>query len=336
MTMTARDPMAPAIPSSGSHTRNNDTLVGIACGMGAGALWGLVFLAPEMARDFSPLLLTIGRYLCYGLIAAALIAPRWRGLFARVPKQQWRNLFWLALFGNTLYYVLLASAVQNGGIAMASLIVGFVPVAVTVIGSREAGAVGLRKLWPSLVLCAAGIVCIGWQSLAGSMAMGSGEKALFGLVCAFGALASWTAFAVGNARCLAMVHEVSAQEWNLLTGLVTGAQNLALVPLALVLELGGTQAVSHSTGDWLRFAAVSAGVAVVASIIANAMWNTMSRRLPLTLVGQMIVFETLFALLYAFAWEGRAPALLEIVALGLVVGSMVSCLKAHRRPSPRA
>lgn len=41
------------------------TLVpGILCGAGAGAgaLWGLVFPAPELIRTFSPLHLTIGRY----------------------------------------------------------------------------------------------------------------------------------------------------------------------------------------------------------------------------------------------------------------------------------
>lgn len=40
--------------------------VGILCGMGAGALWGLVFLAPELVRAFGPLELTLGRYLSYG------------------------------------------------------------------------------------------------------------------------------------------------------------------------------------------------------------------------------------------------------------------------------
>ena len=52
------------------------TWAGIACGIGAGALWGLVFLAPELVREFTPLQMTIGRYLCYGLIAAVLVAPR--------------------------------------------------------------------------------------------------------------------------------------------------------------------------------------------------------------------------------------------------------------------
>ncbi|AYC18657.1 hypothetical protein DZA65_01766 [Dickeya dianthicola] len=56
------------------------TLEGVACGMGAGALWGLVFLAPELVRAFSPLQIAIGRYSAYGLISLMLLAPRWPSL----------------------------------------------------------------------------------------------------------------------------------------------------------------------------------------------------------------------------------------------------------------
>ena len=316
----------PAAIRSAPAAGHAGTWTGIACGMGAGALWGLVFLAPELAREFSPLQLTIGRYLCYGLVAAALVAPRWRALFARLPRRQWRNLAWLALAGNTVYYLLLSAAVQNGGIAMTSLVIGFLPVAVTVIGSRDHGAVPLRRLWPSLLLCAGGALCIGWEALAGA-GEGLARRQLFGLACAIGALASWTAYAIGNARCLVRLEQVSAHDWNLLTGLVTGAQSLLLVPLALVLGAG-----EHDAAAWMRFGAVSAGVAVFASIAGNALWNRMSRLLPLTLVGQMILFETLFALVYAFLWERRLPTTLEVVALACVVLGVLSCMAAHRRP----
>lgn len=185
--------------------------------MGAGALWGLVFLAPELVREFGPLQLSIGRYLCYGLIAAALIAPRWRSLAAHVHRPQWLSLVWLAFAGNTLYYILLSSAVQTGGIAMTSLVIGFLPVAVTIVGRRDQGAVPLRRLLPSLLLCMAGAVCIGWQALAVPVG-GSVGKQTMGLLCAVGALASWTAFAAGNTRCLKQLKHVSAHDWSLLTG----------------------------------------------------------------------------------------------------------------------
>lgn len=314
-TSTARP--APSSPCSA-------TTAGIVCGMGAGALWGLVFLAPQLVRGFNPLQLTVGRYLGYGLIALMLIAPRWRTLSVQSGRRQWWSLAWLALSGNTLYYVLLSSAVQTGGIAMTSLVIGFLPVAVTVIGSRDHGAVSLRRLLPSLLLCTAGAVCIGSQALARST-VASAERPLFGLLCAIGALASWTAYAIGNARCLARLPTVSPQDWNLLTGLATGAQSLLLLPFAFALG-----AASHGVDAWARFGVVSAGVAVLASIAGNALWNRMSRLLPLTLVGQMILFETLFALLYGWLWERRWPTPLEIAALCFVVLSVLSCLRAHR------
>jgi drug/metabolite transporter (DMT)-like permease len=317
---------SPSVPLAGTPTH----LAGVACGAGAGALWGLVFLAPELVGQFGPLQLTIGRYLCFGLIAAALLAPRWRSLVARVPRRQWLSLGWLALAGNTLYYILLSGAVQSGGIAMTSLVIGFLPVAVTLIGSRDRGAVPLPRLLPSLLLCAAGAACIGAQALGEGNTRPTGAQ-LLGLLCALGALACWTVFAVGNARCLARFRQISSHDWNLLMGLAAGTQSLLLIPLALALESGGPGAA-----DWARLGAVSAGIAILASIFGNLLWHRTSRLLPLTLVGQMILFETLFALLYGLMWEGRLPTPLELAALACVVLSVLSCLAAHRSPRPLA
>jgi len=309
--------------------RSNPTAIGVACGVGAGALWGLVFLAPELVRGFSPLQQTIARYLFYGLISAVLIGPRLRAVLPAVGRGGLLALVWLALAGNTFYYVLLASAVQRGGIAMTSLVIGFLPVAVTIIGSRDRDAVPLTRLVPSLLLCAAGALCIGCQAIA-APASGSLAAQLTGLLCAIGALVSWTSFAVGNSRWLGRLSRVSSQEWNLLLGIVTGAQALLLVPVSLVLDTA-----RHSGGEWAQLAGVSASVAVLASVLGNALWNRMSRLLPLTLVGQMILFETLFALIYGFLLEQRLPSALEATAFVLVVLSVASCVAAHRKPDAR-
>ena len=300
-------------------------LTGIACGMGAGALWGLVFLAPALIRSFNPLELTIGRYLSYGLISVVLIAPRWKSLQPLIGRREWLALAWLALAGNTLYYLLLSSAVQSGGIAMTSLVIGFLPVAVTIVGSLERHAVPLSKLAPSLLLCVAGALCIGWEAL---VAPGSSTDRMVGLLCAIGALILWTGYAIGNSRWLARVPEVSAHEWNLLIGLMTGAQSLLLIPVALLMDRSG-----HTASAWAQFGGISIGLALLASIGGSALWNRMTRLLPLTLVGQMILFETMFALLYGFLWEQRLPTLLEAVAFAFVVLSVLACLAAHRKPS---
>lgn len=173
--------------------------------------------------------------------------------------------------------------------------------------------------------CAGGAVCIGGQAIA-LPASGSIDNQLVGLLCAIGALAAWSAYAVGNSRCLVRLKQVSVHDWNLLTGAVTGAQALVLIPVAAI-----AGPVHHEAQAWFQFTGVSIGLAVLASMLGNALWNQMGRMLPLTMVGQMILFETLFALIYGFVWEQRLPQPLEVVAFAFVVASVISSISAHRR-----
>ena len=308
-----------------AQLHQHQVLLGTGYGAGAGALWGLIFLAPDVLGSFSPLQLAMGRYLAYGAIAALLVLRRPIALVFTVLRQEWLTLAWLSLAGNTLYYIMVGIAVQAGGIAMTSLIIGFLPVAVTIVGSLEEGAVRLRALAPSLLLCIAGVGCIAFQTLSAHAPQGA-NNGLLGFFSAVGALTAWTLYAVGNARAMSRLRTISSGDWNLLMGLMTGAQAIGLIPIAAVLYPD-----QHSSADWLNFVLVSIGIALSASIFANALWNKMSQMLPLTMVGQMILFETLFALLYGFLWERRLPQFTEVLALTLVAASVVACLQAHRQ-----
>jgi drug/metabolite transporter (DMT)-like permease len=294
--------------------------LGIIAGIIAGAFWGLGFLAPELARGFTPIQLSAGRYVAYGMVAAILVSRSWRRLFSGLGWREWRALAWLSFTGNIAYYFFLAQAVQVGGIATASIVIGLLPVAITLVGSRDSGAVPLRRLVPSIALSTAGLVCISWQHLQ------SGSPA--GPLYASGALISWTAYAVGNSRWLARLKSVTPHEWSMLTGLVTGAQALLLAVPALLADTP-----EHGTADWLHFSAVVTSVAILCSIVGNGFWNYASRALPLTLTGQMIVFETLFAALYGFLWEARWPTIVEITAMGLLVAGVALCALAHESKS---
>jgi drug/metabolite transporter (DMT)-like permease len=307
-------------------TRNH--WLGIVASILAGAFWGLVFLTPELTRGFAPIQLSAGRYLAYGLVAAALLAPTWRRVLPMLGWRDWRTLGWLSLAGNIVYYVFLANAVQLGGVAMTSLIIGLLPVTVTLAGRRDADAAPMLRLLPSLGLGLAGLVCISWQSLSAPQ-HGSAHGALLGLLCAVGALVSWTLYAVGNSRALGRLKGVSAHDWSLLVGVVTGAQALLLAVPAFVWNPG-----VHASSAWWYFTGVVTTVAILCSVVGNALWNHASRLLPLTMTGQMIVFETLFALLYGFIWEGRMPTGLEWLAMALLVAGVLSCASAHRERAP--
>ena len=298
---------------------------GVASGMAAGALWGLVFLAPKVAPEASPMMLTAGRYLAYGLIAALLIAPRWRRVTAALDWKAWRALAWLSLAGNIVYFVVLVVSVHFAGVGASALIVGMVPVVVALWGLKYKDSPPLSRVAPPIAVAALAVALIGWEALGqGGGAGRDGVQTLIGLACALAALLSWSAFAVGNSRWMGRLPEVSPHDWSLLTGVVTGGFALLLaVPAVLTLGVWSGEA-------WVRFLGVSLGVAVFASIIGNAFWNQASRLLPLTMLGQMIVSETLFAFLYGFLWERRGPTVIEVVAMILMVISVVWCVRAHR------
>jgi len=207
---------------------NGKRLVGVGNGVAAGAVWGLVFLAPQLLKDFSAIQISAGRYLAYGLIAVLLLAPRWRGATAAIGKAEWRALVGLSLLGNILYYVLLANAVWFAGGPASALIVGLVPVVVTVLGARREGAVAFRSLAGPLAVCLLGVVLVGYEALAADTAAHDPLTRALGLACAVGALASWTAYSLWNGRWLERRPDVSAHDWSLLTGVVTGG--LALMP----------------------------------------------------------------------------------------------------------
>ena len=307
-------------------TVSSARLWGVLSGLGAGAMWGLVFLAPKMVPEASPFLMSAGRYIAYGLIAALLIAPRWKRLMGLLDRQAWLALIWLSLAGNIVYYLFLVVSVHFAGVAASALIVGAVPVVVALWGLRDRNSPPLRRVGPPIAVAAVAIGLIGWESLQrGQLATDtSAVTVAVGLFCALCALVSWTAYAVGNSRWMVKLERVSSHDWSLLIGVVTGALALLLVVPAM-LTAGDMDAEL-----WSRFLLVSVGIAILASVVGNAFWNRASRLLPLTMLGQMIVFETLFAFLYGFIWEQRGPSVIEVVAMVLMVISVIWCVRAHR------
>ncbi|GAB7523837.1 DMT family transporter [Paraburkholderia sp. 2C] len=313
---------------------------GVMYGMMAGALWGTVFLVPRLLADFSPLLLSSGRYMMYGAVSIVAALPSARSLLSRVTAADIAALVKLALAGNLLYYLLLTGAVHRVGMAPSSLIVGVLPVTVTLLGRRDRGAVPLARLvWP-LAMVLAGIACINidvFSSAAGSAAGADAVAGspiltkLTGLACAVGALVSWTWFAVENARYLQRNDHFSGSEWSVLWGIVTGLLGAALWIAVAALPSGFATAPHGPLADsrWHLFWMLNLGLAIAASWLGNGLWNAAAKRLPLTLSGQLIVFETLFALLYAFIYDHRLPRLLEAAAIALLLAGVSWSVRQH-------
>lgn len=300
-------------------------LKGVGYGVCAGLCWGVIFLGPQLTPGLSGLQFAVLRFLCFGLFSLVLLMPRWRRVCSNLTSADWKSLFWLSLIGNIIYYSLVGSSVQRIGIATTSLIVGLIPVLVTLAGRNDANAVSLSRLLPSLCCAVAGVVLISLHALNSGEKPNSSASTLVGITCALGALISWSWYAVSNSRRLGVIARVSSHDWSLLTGIMTGAQSLFLA-----IPVFGFEVETHSTSAWLDFLLVGGGVALLSSVVGGACWNQASRLLPLALSGQVLVVETLAALLFGFLWEHRLPDASELAAIALLITGVVWCLNCHR------
>ncbi|MDT7837824.1 DMT family transporter [Aquabacterium sp. OR-4] len=318
--------------------------IGTLFALAAGLMWGLVFAGPQLLPDYPAAMQAFGRYIAFGLIAAPLA---WidRARMRELTRADWIEAAKLGLVGNIVYYLFLASAIQRAGGPLPTMIIGTLPVVIAISSNlrdaRRDGRLPWLKLLPSLGLIGAGIACVNQVELqalradpAGAELVSSGAYALGGAL-AVGAVACWTWYPMRNADWLRAHAERSPRAW-------ATAQGLATLPLA-ALGFAAFWAWSAASGSTLAmpfgprpglYIGLMLAIGLLASWAGTLCWNEASQRLPTTLVGQLIVFETLSALAYAYVLRGRAPDALTLAGVALLVAGVMWALRV--RPEPVA
>ncbi len=171
------------------------------------------------------------------------------------------------------------------GIAPSSLIVGVLPVTVTLAGSARSrrGAAFRGSCWPlAMVIAASSCINIdvfqpvppaGGSAMANAFSPNSAASQ-----CAVGALGCWTWFAVVNARYLQRETHFSGNEWSVLWGVVTGILGAALCSWSPRCRPGGPQGGTGRRGScWHMFWMLNLGLAIGASWLGNGLWNAASQ-----------------------------------------------------------
>lgn len=298
---------------------------GVLFALAAGLMWGLVFAGPQMLPDYPAALLAFGRYLAFGLMAIGLAALDWQRL-RELSASDWWAAARLGLVGNVVYYLFLASAIQQAGGPLPTMIIGTLPVVIALISNRRDatrdGRLPWRALLPALLLTAAGLALVNQDELTRLRAQPDGDLLAYGLgaLLAAGAVVCWTWYPLANADWLRAHPDRSPRVW-------ATAQGLATLPLAALgyaltwayLALTGSDFPMPLGPEPLAFLGLMLAIALFASWLGTLCWNEASQRLPTRLVGQLIVFETLAALAYAFVLRGQWPPVLTTTGIGLLV-----------------
>jgi drug/metabolite transporter (DMT)-like permease len=314
-------------------------LTGTLFALAAGLMWGLVFIVPLLLPEYPAALLSFGRYLAFGLIALPLA---WldRARLATLTRADWIEALKLAAIGNIVYYLFLAAAIQRAGGPLPTMIIGTLPVVIAISSNlrdhRRDGKLPWARLLPSLLLIGAGIALVNQVEIGHLRADASADIAGYalGALLAVGAVACWTWYPLRNADWLRAHADRPPGTW-------ATAQGIATLPLALAGYALWWAWSAASGGGFpmplgprpVEYLGLMFAVGLLASWLGTLCWNEASQRLPTTLVGQLIVFETLAALAYAFMLRGQVPGTATLGGIALLVAGVLWALRIRPEPT---
>lgn len=312
-------------------------LSGIAFALGAGLIWGIVFVTPLLLPQYPGPLLAFGRYLAFGLIALPLAWQARRALRV-LARDDWIEAFKLSLVGNILYYSALATAIQLADAPLPTMVIGTLPVVIAIVSNASERAVPWRRLAPALLVLTAGILLVNQTEMQRAFQLaGDPSRYAAGFGFAILATACWTWYPVRNARWLRARPALTAATWATAQGLATLPLALAgMIVAGLYYRLLAPNPLDLPLGpDPQRYIAWMLALGLLASWLGTLLWNAAAKRLPTSLSGQLIVFETLSALVYAWVLRGAWPDAVTLSGVGLLMAGVVLGVRTFATGSRR-
>lgn len=305
--------------------RDGTVSAGTAAGVGAGMLWGLAFLIPEMVAGGS-LELTLTRYLVYGAASVGLLLARWRHVRAWLTPPLWRAAFGFAVTGNVGYYLFVVLGIRLVGAPATVTIVGTLPVTVALVGNWRRRDFPFRLLTVPILLVLVGLLLVNGVELSSGVARPEASVAqrIVGIACALTALALWTSYGVGNAELLRNNTAINGADWSTVVGVATILVSLLLMPVILLTG-------AFDAGDPGALAAAAIVLGLFVSWGGTVLWNYASGRLPTAIIGLLVTVETVAGIVYVSLYTTAVPPALQLLGIGVVISGVVLGIRLPQR-----
>lgn len=295
------------------------------------AFWGLAFVLPLFVTSFSSVEIAVGRFFVYGtasLVALVVYAMR-GGTFP--SRALWSRALLFSLTGFLLFYTLLVIGIKTLGGPMATMVMGLLPVCVSMYGNWR------NQEFPlSLFLLPVAVIFTGLALIHGRDVLYSERQILemgLGLSAVFGAVGCWCHYAVHNGRFLKANPQVRPELWSAFIGVfcLIGSLLLAFGYSWATQQPLKVFSVLTQRHELIAFFVVSLGLGLLASYLSTLFWNQASLLLPMSLLGQLVVFEILFGLFYVYLKEQTLPSPWEASGVALVLGGIILSFVRVRR-----
>jgi drug/metabolite transporter (DMT)-like permease len=286
----------------------------------ADAMWGFVYIVPNLLSDYTAIEITVGRYLVYGIFSMAILLLKTQHRKNLIDINMWKKAIVFAFCGNIGYYFFLALSIKLTGSVISTLIIGLLPITTSLYGNLTNKDISFKKLIIPILVIIGGSLLMNFASLGNSSKFN-----IYGIIsCAF-ALFIWTWYAVANANFLRQTSRINPQVWST----ITGAATLFLVPVFIVIikiimpHSFSVNRLIDFNNSTFEFWCISIILGIAVSWLGAVFWNKASVGLPVSLVGQMVVGETVFGLVYYFIFESKLPDFIELISIIIIISGVL-------------
>ncbi len=293
---------------------------GITAGLLAGVLWGMLFVIPLLLNKFTPLQITFGRFFFFGLMGL-LNFSRVRKLIRTLSARELFKIILLSATGFWLYTLVLFAGIQQTNGVISSLIVGILPFTLVLFGRPKCNF----YLLSGLCLILMGIFSL----LVLPLFLTIDINALFdvkikGVLLLIAALIMWTWFGINNAYFMAKHQEINSMDYSSLMGVMS-----FIFMLPVFVYLNGFSDLLHHV-DLGKFIIWSVVLGLGTSWLASIFWTHSAKNSPTSIVGALIISETIFGLIYSFVFEQRYPCVNEMLAILFLITGVFTVIYSQR------
>lgn len=307
-------------------------LKGILLVLGACFVWGLIFVIPGLMTGFNPLEVALGRYFFLGILSCLLMLGKGIRKWRQFPFSIWRQACFYALIVNVFYYLSLVTGLRYSSASVIALLLGLSPITVAFYGNWRQKECSYRQLLLPSLFIGCGLICVNWpafSALSAKASWGYGG----GLLCGLFSLLAWNWYMVANAQFLKQTPTVSSSDWSTLIGAGTFIWVICIGLVALII-MPSDHLLKYTILEppLFSFLLGSLVLGLVCSWLGSYLWNRGCQALPLSLAGQLTIFETIFGLVFVYCVEKSLPSTLEFAGIVAILGGVGLSMHLFRKP----
>jgi drug/metabolite transporter (DMT)-like permease len=288
--------------------------------------WGLVFVVPKFLSNYSPVAISMCRFLFFGIISLGILLINKRYLLRKAYTKAWIKVGWLAFFSTLVSYTATLFTIRYANSAVAALIFGMSPITISLYGNWIKKETPFYNFLFPLFLMTLGIVLVNFNAFE----YGDVSPILysFGLISGLVGLASWTWYTVANSHFMLQNKNISTVDLVVMTGTATLFLVILCCAITFCVHPESARKYFVLTKDLEQFLIGSFILGAVSSWLAFLFWMKGSLRLPISLAGQLTIFEMIFGILFVYLAEQRWPHSLEITGILIMIGGVLISFKS--------